>query len=86
MTIAVRPRFASDFPGALSALDIGLRDLVETAALTGRIPEIHLITVSIENVRPMVMDLSAEINRSLPGVAAEARRVLDTISTEADPG
>ena len=81
----LRPRFASDFPRALSAHDIGLRDLVETATLSGLLPEIHLITVSIAKVQPMVMELSGEIRNALPRIAEEVRRILNTISTEAKP-
>ena len=31
----IRPRFATDFPKSLSAHDIGLRDLIESALLLG---------------------------------------------------
>ena len=47
----LRPRFASDFPKALSAHDIGLKDLVETAALLEHKPDITLITISIQTLQ-----------------------------------
>ena len=40
----IRPRYASDFPPTLTAHDIGLKDLIESAALLGYLPEVDLIT------------------------------------------
>jgi hydrogenase maturation protease len=78
-TITVlRPKFASDFPRALSAHDIGLRDLVETAILTDSLPEIHLITVSIAEIRPMVMELSDDVRSSLLSVAESVHTILNS--------
>lgn len=64
----LRPRYASDFPRSLTAHDIGLRDLVEAAVLTRRLPDITLVTVSIEAVQPMTTALT-------PAVAAAVERV-----------
>jgi hydrogenase maturation protease len=64
----LRPRYASDFPRALSAHDIGLRDLVEAAQLTGALPDIHLITVSIADIVPMCLTLSPAVAAALPAV------------------
>src|SRR5512133_849584 len=45
----LKPRYASDFPRTLSAHDIGLKDLVQSAALLEFLPEIYLVTVSISD-------------------------------------
>ena len=74
----IHPRFASEFPRALSAHDIGLRDLIESAVLVGSLPEIHLITVSIGSVQPMQTWLSSEVESSIPEVAKTVHRVLGT--------
>lgn len=76
----LRPRYASDYPRALSAHDIGLRDLVEAAQITGSLPEVDLITVSIDEIRPMELTLSSAVEAALPAVreavaAALARQV-----------
>ncbi len=73
----IRPRFASDFPRCLSAHDIGLRDLIETAALLGPLPEIHLITVSIESGQLMGVDLSQAVANALSEVAARVHQILE---------
>ena len=51
-TVSVlRPKYASDFPRVLTAHDIGLRDLIETAVLLGPLPDITLITVTIAEIK-----------------------------------
>lgn len=74
----VRPRFASDFPKTLSAHDIGLRDLLESAALLGSLPRLYLLAVSIDAIQPMTMELSGAVRASLPGIAQAAREILAT--------
>lgn len=74
-----RPRFASDFPRTLSAHDIGLRDLLESAQLIGPLPTLYLITVSIDKIQAMSMELSDPIQKCLPGV----RKAIDGILAEA---
>jgi hydrogenase maturation protease len=76
-TIGVlRPRFASDFPPSLSAHDIGLRDLVEATALLGHLPELHLVTVSIDEITPMCLTLSPRVERAVPDVLRTVERLV----------
>jgi hydrogenase maturation protease len=69
----IEPRYASDFPRSLSAHDIGLRDLVESAVLLGTLPRIHLITVSVDTLQPMQASLSPAVEASLPRVVSLVR-------------
>ena len=76
-TVSVlRPRYASDFPRALTAHDIGLRDLIESAALLGPLPEVTLVTVSIEEIRSMVTDLSPAVAGAIPEVRQRVREAV----------
>ena len=61
-----RPRFASDFPRAMSTHEIGLKDLVESSILLGKFPTIYLFTVSIEMIQPLSIDLSPDVRACLP--------------------
>ncbi len=81
----IRPRFASDFPRSLSAHDIGLRDLIESAQILHPLPPIHLITVSIERMQPMVLDLSPRLAAALPEVATLVRQILDSLPDSTPP-
>jgi len=64
----IHPRYASDFPPTLTAHDIGLKDLLESAALLGDLPAVDLITVSIGDLGLMTMELSPEVAAALPQV------------------
>lgn len=70
------PRYASDFPRTLTAHDIGLRDLIESAALLGRLPRVYLVTVSVEALQPMELTLSPEVEAALPAVIDEIHRLV----------
>lgn len=76
-TVRVRtPRFASDFPRVLSAHDIGLRDLLESATLIGELPRMHLITVSIGADQVMGTELSPPVLAAVDRVLHEVRELL----------
>ncbi len=71
----IEPRFANDFPRTLSAHDIGLRDLIETAVLSAPLPKIYLIVISIHEIRSMVMDLSPQIEATLPVIVSKVQEI-----------
>jgi hydrogenase maturation protease len=73
-----RPKFASEFPRTLSAHDIGLRDLLESATLLGPLPGLFLVTVSIKDLQTMSTELSPAIKNSLPAVVETVRSILTT--------
>jgi hydrogenase maturation protease len=81
----LRPRFSWDFPRVLSAHDIGLRDLVESAALLGPLPAIYLIAISVESLQPMQTELSPEVRSVLPRIA-EMVRILAQTGKQAEQG
>ena len=73
----LQPRFASDFPPSLTAHDIGLKDLLESAALLGDLPAVDLITVSVASPGPLSLELSPAVAAALPQVEALVARCLD---------
>jgi hydrogenase maturation protease len=75
----LEPKYAMDFPQTLSAHDIGLRDLVQSSALLGFLPEIFLVTVSITGNQPLSMDLSEKIRGSLITVENEVNKLVQAI-------
>lgn len=70
----ITPKFASDFPKALSTHDVGLKDLLESLEILGRLPEIFLYTISIQKIDHMKLELSPEVEAALPVVK---KKVLD---------
>ena len=73
----IRPRYANDFPPTLTAHDIGLKDLIESAALLGYWPAVDLITVSIGDLGLMTMELSPEVAAALPQIETLVRSCLE---------
>ncbi len=75
----IEPKFATDFPKSLSAHDIGLRDLIESTAVLGELPKMYLITITIESIQSMQMELSTEIEKQIPAVVEKVKEVLDNL-------
>ena len=66
----IRPKFASDFPKALSVHDLGLKDMIEAVYLMEHNPDLYLLTISIAEIDPMSVDLSEAVEAAV-GPAAE---------------
>lgn len=62
----LRPRFASDFPTALSVHDLGLKDMIEAVYMLDHQPDLYLITISIDRVDPMSVALSEAVEKAIP--------------------
>ncbi len=62
----LRPKFASDFPTALSVHDLGLKDMIEAVYLLDQQPELHLVTISIDRLDPMTVELSEAVENAIP--------------------
>jgi hydrogenase maturation protease len=71
------PKFSSDYPKTLTAHDIGLKDLLDTAYLTGRGLDVTLFAVSIDPLQGLGMELSPAISRRVPEIAGT---VLDEVN------
>ena len=66
-TIALlKPKFAADFPKALSVHDVGLKDMVEALYLQDILPEMHLVTISVEGIQPMTIEMTKNVENSIP--------------------
>lgn len=64
----ITPRYASDFPRAMSTHDIGLKDLVSALHLSGRLPEITLYVISIESIQQQGIYLTDKVNKGMEEV------------------
>jgi hydrogenase maturation protease len=73
----IRPKFAADFPTALSVHDVGLKDMIEAIYIQDTIPDIHLVTISVDDILPMTLELSKEVEASVPKAIAEILRLAE---------
>jgi len=76
----IKPKFAKDFPRSLSTHELGLKDMIESAILLGKVPEIFLIVVSINPVQKLNIELTPAIKERIPEVIKTVKKVLDKIS------
>jgi hydrogenase maturation protease len=73
----IQPKFSNEFPRTLSSHDIGLKDLIDSAALLGDLPSITLITVSVSPEQELIMELSDPVANAVPEVC---KKVVELIT------
>lgn len=76
----IRPKFASDFPSALSVHDVGLKDMIEAVYLMDAIPDIYLFTISIKEINPMTIELNTAIKNAIPKVIENILQLANTLN------
>jgi hydrogenase maturation protease len=77
----IKPRFASDFPKAMSTHDIGLKDMVSALQLMGKMREIHLFVVSIESLQQQGIELTPAIEKIIPALIEKIKALLKMLHT-----
>ncbi len=78
----IKPRFAQDFPKAMSTHDIGLKDMVSALQLMGKMPTIHLFVVSIESLQQQGIELTEEVENAIPSLIDQIKNLLGFIVQE----
>lgn len=73
----IYPKFAADFPTVLSAHDVGLKDMIEALEFQNQLPKIVLVTVSINEMIPMTITLTENVQKSIPNIVS---KILDITS------
>lgn len=76
----IRPKFASDFPSALSVHDVGLKDMIEAVYLMDTIPDIYLFTISIKEINPMTIELNRAIKNAIPKVIENILQLVNELN------
>ncbi len=72
----LKPKFAKDFPKSLSTHELGLKDMIESAILLGKVPDISLITVSINPEQIMNIELTPILKALIPEVIETVKMVI----------
>ncbi len=76
----IKPKFANDFPQAMSTHDIGLKDMVSALQLLGTMPEIHLFVVSIESIQQQGIELTDDVKKILPQLKNQIRELVERLN------
>lgn len=75
----LKPKFASDFPKSLSVHDVGLKDMVEALYILDKLPELHLVTISVQGIQPMVVGLTEKVEKCVPQAIEEILKLAEEI-------
>jgi hydrogenase maturation protease len=62
----LKPKYSDDFPKTLTAHDIGLKDLIDSASILGDLPEIKLIIVYIDKFQNLDLEISKQVRMAIP--------------------
>jgi len=72
----LQPRYARDFPKQLSAHEIGLKDLIDSAILLGNMPTLHLVAISVKDFQDMGIELSPDVEAAIPVAIERVRGIV----------
>lgn len=78
----IKPKFAKDFPQAMSTHDIGLKDMVSALQLMGKMPIIDLFVVSIETIQQQGIELTPTIENVTPIIIDKVKALMLEILEE----
>ncbi len=73
----IQPKFASDFPPAMSTHDIGLKDLVGALQILDKMPRIDLFVVSIETIQQQGIELTPALQKIMPRLQQQVRQLVE---------
>ena len=77
----IKPRFAADFPNAMSTHDIGLKDLVCSLQLLDKMPDVQLFVVSIESIQQQGVNLTPEIQNVIPELKSRIMELAENLTS-----
>ena len=72
----IKPKFSKDYPRLLSSHEFGLRDMIESMIVQENIPEIDLITISVQDFQTIGMDLSPDVESAIPPVIKMVKEMI----------
>jgi hydrogenase maturation protease len=72
----IKPKFATDFPPAMSTHDIGLKDMVSALQFMGKMPEIDLFVVSIASIQEQGTELTPPVRSKIPELIRLVREAI----------
>ncbi len=79
----IRPKFASDFPSALSVHDVGLKDMIEAVYLMDMKSNLWLFTITIKEIIPMTVGLSPNVKQAIPQLISQIFALAEQLNKEA---
>ena len=72
----IKPKFARDFPPAMSTHDIGLKDMISALQFMEKMPEIDLFVVSIASIQEQGIELTPKVKEAIPELIRMIRKLI----------
>lgn len=79
----LEPNFSNDFPKVMSTHEIGLKDLVESLSLMGKLPKIYLFVMSVADIAHLHIGLSDKVAQSMQDLKKKVLNLADELLMEA---
>ena len=76
-TIKLRkPKYSKDYPTLLSAHDFGLKNMIDSLIFLERMPNVHLITVSVNRINSLGLNLTNDVQNSIPEIISLIKQII----------
>ena len=75
------PKYSKDYPPHLSAHEFGLKDMIDAMIFLEKLPNIHLIAVSVKEFHELSMELSPSIHALIPRVSQMVKNIISVIQS-----
>lgn len=76
----LEPKFSSDFPKSMSTHELGMKDMIESAMLLEKVPQLFLVAVSISPQQDMDMRVTPKFEKQLPKIIETVLGILQKIN------
>lgn len=75
----LEPKYSSDFPRSLSTHELGMKDMIESAMLLGKVPKLYLVAITISPQQDMDMKVTPSLTNKIPSIIEVIKKILITI-------
>ncbi len=77
--MVLEPKYSSDFPKSLSTHELGMKDMIESATLLGKVPKLYLVAVSISPTQDMNMKVTPFLQKKIPSIIDVVFKIVDKL-------
>lgn len=78
----IRPRYSDDYPPLMSAHEFGLKNMIDAMVFLEKMPDTHLIVISVKEVAQMGLSLTPQVEAVIPQVIAKVKEIVKQLIPE----
>ncbi|MEG1585876.1 MAG: hydrogenase maturation protease [Bacteroidales bacterium] len=78
----IRPRYSTDYPPLMSAHEFGLKNMIDAMIFLEKMPDMHLIVVSVAEVQRMSLSLSPAVEAAIPEVIRNVKNIVQQLRSD----